>query len=462
MSTLNGTIPPSAYTPPATTPSAAALFIRQTLAMLVDSYRELSARKLFWLSMILSGIVVIAFAIVGISENGITLLGYEVGLPIFSTKLMPVATFYKYLFTTLGVGIWLTWAAAILALVSTAGIIPEFVASGAIETTLSKPIGRIRLLLTKYCCSLLFVGLQVGVFTLCSFLVIGFRGGTWEPGLFWAIPLVLLFFSYLYCVCAMLGLLTRSSIAALLLTVLVWFCIFVVHSGEQALLMFRKQYEVAVVMHDEAIVKLEKKLADAKQAEAPQEGSDAAAKADSSRAMSPEQAAAAKAVGTRAAKALGALFTGGSRKNTGESAKPEPDADKPAEPLTVTLSKDIERTKTARDSVAGTRNSLGLWHTGIFAVKTLLPKTAETTALLNRVLFESSELADWQESAAESRNRGGRGERVGEVRVSQVRIQRAMEEAQRSRSLTWVLGTSMGFQVLILSITCFIFARRDF
>jgi len=461
MSTLNGTMPPSAFTPPASSPSVGAMFVRQTLAMLVDSYRELSARKLFWLSMILSGVVVLAFAVIGINAEGITLLGYEVGLPIFSTKLMTVPTFYKYLFTTLGVGIWLTWAAAILALVSTAGIIPEFVASGAIETTLSKPIGRVRLLLTKYCCSLLFVGLQVGVFTFCSFLVIGLRGGTWEPGLFWAVPLVLLFFSYLYCVCTLLGLLTRSSIAALLLTVLVWFCIFIMHSGEQALLMFRKQYEVAVVMHDEAIGKLEKKLAEAKRVES-EEPLDPKAKQDAAASLSPGQAAAAKAVGDRAAKAIGALFTGGGRKGAGDAAKPEADGDKPAEPLTVKLAKDIERTKTSRDAVASTRDSLGWWHTSVFAVKTLLPKTSETTALLNRVLFKSSELADWQESAAENRNRGGQGQRVGEVRVSQVRIQRAMDEALRSRSLTWVLGTSMGFQILILGITCYIFARRDF
>ena len=47
----------------------------------------------------------------------------------------------------------------------------------------------------------MFVALQVGAFSLVTFIVIGLRFGDWEPWL--AMPLVIafIFFSYLYCVC---------------------------------------------------------------------------------------------------------------------------------------------------------------------------------------------------------------------------------------------------------------------
>ena len=72
-----------------------------------------------------------------------------------------------------------------------ASIFPDFVDRGSIDLMLSKPIGRTRLFFTKFLTGLLFAGLQVTVFTLASFLVIGLRGGDWEPWIFIAVPLVL-------------------------------------------------------------------------------------------------------------------------------------------------------------------------------------------------------------------------------------------------------------------------------
>src|SRR6185437_5144958 len=96
------------------------------------------------------------------------------------------------------------------------------IGGGSIDLYLAKPIGRARLFLTKYLAGLLFVTLQVVVISVGSFFVLGLRGHDWEPGLFWAIPIVVCFFSYLFAVCVLLGVKTRSTIAALLLTILCW------------------------------------------------------------------------------------------------------------------------------------------------------------------------------------------------------------------------------------------------
>ncbi len=194
----------------------------QAWALFVDAYRELNDRKLFWISLLLSALGAGAFATVGVDERGLTLLWWSFDSRFFNSTVVPPETFYKLLFVTLGVKFWLAWLATILALVSTAGIIPDLVASGSVDLMLSKPIGRARLFLLKFLTGLLFSGLQVTVFSLASFVVIGLRGNAWEPGLFLAVPIVVLVYSYVFSMCALLGMVTRSTVASLLLTLLLW------------------------------------------------------------------------------------------------------------------------------------------------------------------------------------------------------------------------------------------------
>jgi len=214
----------------------------QTLAIFHDAYRALRARKMFWIVLILSSLVVASFACIGVNDKGLTLLAWDLHVGPTATE-MPPGVLYKFMFASFGVDFWLTWVAAILALISTAGIFPSFVAKGAINLVVSRPISRLRLFLTQYAAGLLFVTLQIAAFTVASFLAIGLRGGLWEPGLFLAVPLVVCFFSYLFCVCVLLGLLTRSTVAALLLTLLFWFLVFILHSAETGLLMAKAMAE---------------------------------------------------------------------------------------------------------------------------------------------------------------------------------------------------------------------------
>ena len=62
----------------------------------------------------------------------------------------PSEIFYKLVFSNYGVGFWLNWLAMVLALISTAGIIPDLIAGGSVDLYLCKPISRLRLFLTKY------------------------------------------------------------------------------------------------------------------------------------------------------------------------------------------------------------------------------------------------------------------------------------------------------------------------
>jgi ABC-type transport system involved in multi-copper enzyme maturation permease subunit len=450
----------------------------QTWAMIVDAYRELNARKLFWITMVLSALVTAVIGCLGISEKGLTLLWFEFPFEIFNTSIIERATFYKFLFLTFGMGVWLTWAATILALISTANLMPDFVSSGSIELTLSKPISRLRLFLTKYATGLLFVELQVSVFTLAAFVVIGVRAGSWEVGLFWAVPLVVIFFSYLYCVTTLAGLLTRSGMAALLVTVLLWIVIFVVHLAETGILLqMRTQYDIAVSLHKTEVEKRTVQLADArKAAEAagdPPVPSLAETKNDPPAANGAKDET--KPVGQPPAKP-------DAKPDAKPESKPESKTESKSEapwstmddlnktdPVTVRannirrLERELEDVKAKQRDTEATAQTLNNYHAITFAVKSILPKTSETMELLQRNLFKGDEFERFQdESADRGRGPGRMMTPVGAVRVSQRQVTTEVQKMVRTRSVWWVLGTSLAFEAVVLGAACVIFCRRDF
>jgi hypothetical protein len=316
------------------------MILRQTLAMFVDSYRELNSKRLFWLVLALSGLIVASFGLIGVEEDSISLLGWRTAVPLSAIGATP-GSIYKLLFVNLGIQLWLAWGATILALVSTAGVIPDFVSGGAIDLTLSKPIGRVRLFLTKYAASLLFVALQVSVFCLGAFLVIGLRGGSWEPGLFIAVPIMIVFFSYLYSVCALVGLLTRSTITALLVTILFWMVVFLMNTSDQALAMFEEQARRDLAAAESRVARMEE-----------------------------------RAVGGKRG-VVGAIV------------------DFQANALNA---QGLEKAREKRDEAREDLRSLETWHGRIVATKTVLPKTSETVALLERSLISMADLREGTEA----------------------------------------------------------------
>lgn len=387
--------------------------ITQTIALFIDAYRELNAKKLFWITMMLSGLVVLVYAAVGINEKGIFFLWFKIPTPVpVDSTTLPPSILYKQLFLSLGIKIWLAWVATILALVSTAGIIPEMISGGSIEMLLSKPISRTRLFLTKYATGLLFAGLQVTAFTFASFLVIGIRGGVWEPGLFLAIPLVVIFFSYLYCVCSLLGVLTKSTIASLLLTILLWCCLFILNTGDAALMAIRVQYEARRDAYTSTI--------------------------DKSR--------------TAATKILVARH-----ENDND---PLPDGYVATDDDMLAVTPWISRAFENRDEAVDTLDKLRPWTKMIYAAKTTVPKTGETINLLERWLIS---MADLQEMAKadEDRQETKVNQDSGDVELDQSEVQIRAQEAIRSRPVWWVMGTSLVFEGVIVGIAVIIFARRD-
>jgi ABC-type transport system involved in multi-copper enzyme maturation permease subunit len=393
--------------------------ITQTLAIFHDAYRELNAKKMFWIVLILSALAVVVFAAVGINNQQLTFFAWQTPIPIFWEP----AELYRYIFSVFGIGVWLTIIATILALISTSSIFPDFISGGSIDLYLSKPVSRLRLFFTKYAAGLLFAGLQVFVFSLASFLVIGVRGGAWEPRVFLAVPVVVIFFSYLFCVSTLVGVLTRSTVAAILLTALAWFLMWGVGTAEVALLMIRTAAERQATQVAPELRVMEGQIASIEK-------------------LAPEQQAAR------------------------------------AEQLKWLHGRRDELRGQANDTAV---RNIGVAHDILYGVKTVLPKTTDTTGLLSRWLLSEQTLTrDFDEPP--DRAAGGaegndlvvitapstqpdRDQRRQRRRQQNAEFQQDAQAVTRTvntRPVSWVIGTSLGFEVVVLALAAWVFCRRDY
>ncbi|HVX86728.1 MAG TPA: ABC transporter permease [Phycisphaerae bacterium] len=390
----------------------------QTWALLVDAYRELNAKKMFWIVLILTGVVLAGFATLGVSGNQMTVLWYAPFGKVPSALFM-----YKAIFSYLVVGFWFTWVAVLLALISTAGIFPDFLSAGSIDLFLAKPITRLRLFLTKYVAGLLFVLLQVTFFAVASFVILGVRAGVWQPGIFWSIPIILVFFSYLYGVCVLLGVLTRSTVAALLLTLLAWLGFWAVDRVDVVMASYiNSQHATQADMEDE-LARIDKEIA----------ANPGAATQPATERMGEEM--------YRDRVQIGSPPPGVGTRGSGSGETLE---DQRAEAVSMRDEAVVSPTVEMVERV-------------VVGVKTLIPKTRETTNLLDRELFTDKDLraatqADAGQASQQDEFERRRAERRGQVWI----------DAMRERSVWWVVGTSVGFEAVVLGVAAWLFCRRDY
>ncbi|MEM6313696.1 MAG: ABC transporter permease [Planctomycetota bacterium] len=383
-------------------PTRGGVFLPQTRALLLDGYRRINASALFWITLLLSLVVVSLIALPTIDDRGVSLFGFVL-FPMLTPNLVPPDVFYKSLFTSIGLTApliaWLTIWANVLAIVSTAGIFPNLLSGGSIDLYLSKPLGRLRLFLTVYVIGLLFAALQVTVFCVGGFLIIGIRGGSWEPAVFLAVPLVVLIFSYVWSISTLIGVWSRSTLMAILVTVLLWGLFGLVQFAETFIILPQAvQTELAVERNDATIERFETIVA--------------------------------------------------------KQSKPD---DENAKPSPFQLQLDSARERSA--GLQSTADAWGLAHDITFAIYMVLPKTADTARLTERWLIDAAELGPMGE---EDEDPGLENEADVDVDFSDPEIGERMEAAITSRSPVMIIGTSLLIEFAVLGVAAWIFARRDY
>lgn len=230
--------------------------MRQALAILNDSLRALRSRSLFWMSLSISAVVAISlFGLISFNADGWRILWFETHhSEIAREGSFGARELMSWLFNGVFVFWWLSWGAIILAVVSTASILPDFLAEGSIEITLAKPITRLRLFFLKVLGALLFVTVQTTISVVLAYLLLGLKVDIWLHATLWAIPLIVAQFLYLYCVGALVAVMTRSSLAGLLTTLIFWVLVSLVQFSTN-------QVESMVAQNRNMIAQLETQIA---------------------------------------------------------------------------------------------------------------------------------------------------------------------------------------------------------
>jgi ABC-type transport system involved in multi-copper enzyme maturation permease subunit len=205
----------------------------QLWALIYDSFRHAVDRKIFWVLIAITVMVVLAMASIGFEQDRISFLfgAWEVENEEYNPVTLIGRTNLIGIMVYTISDIFLGWVGITLMIIATASIFPAMMEPGAVDILLSKPIARPVLFLYKYVASMVFVLAQAVIFVGLTFLVMGLRWGVWAPGYLLTIPLMLLLFSYLYCVSVLVGVYTRSSVAAILVSLAAWVTFSLMHQA---------------------------------------------------------------------------------------------------------------------------------------------------------------------------------------------------------------------------------------
>ncbi len=212
-----------------------------------DTFRQARASYVFWVMLAASAVVIIFCLSVSI-EGGDPLRApgeLEVG-PAHGHMTLAFGAWRIQLFRDgqaqvhfmlLLLAEWIVGAGGtLLALIWTAGFIPDFLQPGNATVLLSKPIPRWVLLLGKYLGVLAFAGFQVTFFIVGTWLALGLRTGFWANSYLWGIPLLLLQFAAVYSFSAFLAVCTRSTVACAIGSISFWFLCWGMNYGRHCLL----------------------------------------------------------------------------------------------------------------------------------------------------------------------------------------------------------------------------------
>jgi ABC-2 type transport system permease protein len=189
--------------------------LNTTWAIVVDTFREAFARKVFWAVFALSTVIILFFLFlmkIDIVE------GATATMSVFGKggHSVPVERLVRQ--TQGGISSFLfTWG-MFLAVFASSGLIPSVLEPGRIELLLSKPVPRWLLLAGRFLGNLLVVGLNITYLVLGIWVILGVKTHIWQPLFFVTVPITLFTFAVLLCVVVYLGVLWENAAVATMVT----------------------------------------------------------------------------------------------------------------------------------------------------------------------------------------------------------------------------------------------------
>ena len=195
--------------------------MRPLLAIAADTLRALTSRRLFWLHLWLSIAVALIFASVAGTDAGWSAgFGLRRIASNWLKKDTPWETTLQCWVLSRAVRWWVVGAGALMALFATAAVLPESLEAGQSALLMPKARRRAVLLGGRFLGSLYYFVLLTAAAILLLQLAVRWRMGFWHAPLWYALPAAALLFVPLHAVATLMGVLTRSTTAALLVALL--------------------------------------------------------------------------------------------------------------------------------------------------------------------------------------------------------------------------------------------------
>ncbi|MSQ96381.1 MAG: hypothetical protein EXR98_17760 [Gemmataceae bacterium] len=163
-------------------------------------------------------------------------------VPLFPDHLIGPLGLQLFGFAKLILGMG-SWAAVLIGVVITSFFFPNMLRKGTVDLLLVKPIYRWLLVLYKYIGGLTFIFLCTAFPVGGIWFVLGIRTGVWANGMLLLILSTTFFFAILYAISTFVGIATRSTVTAILLTIGFWFGAFGVGAAHREFDMVRIREE---------------------------------------------------------------------------------------------------------------------------------------------------------------------------------------------------------------------------
>ena len=227
--------------------------------LIVDTFRQALASRIFWIMLAVSGVFILFCCTVhvtgGIGERkpDDTALFTKDNQPL--TSQSQAGTKFSFLFGAITVDagtrsqeeavsflqVMLATTVAgylgfLLTLLWTAGFLPEFLQASNAAVLFAKPAPRWLLLVGKYLGVVTFVAFQVLLFFGGTWLALSARTGIWQYGYLAGMPLLVVNFAVIYSFAVLIAVLTRSTVASIFGCVLFWALCWATNYGHHWLL----------------------------------------------------------------------------------------------------------------------------------------------------------------------------------------------------------------------------------
>lgn len=109
-----------------------------------------------------------------------------------------------------------------LSIFSTSSFIPNMLEKGSIDLLLSKPVSRTQVILGKFFGGTMVVFINIAYLIVGLWFLLGIKFGSWNAGFLLSIPVITFAFSTLYSMIILIGVVTRSSVLAMMLSYLIF------------------------------------------------------------------------------------------------------------------------------------------------------------------------------------------------------------------------------------------------